>query len=337
MTRLPAEWETQSAVQLTLPHPNTDWGEVLDQIIPVFESIANEIAKREQVLLVCRDEQEAREWMPGLAGDRIRFFEIPSNDTWARDHAGISVFEHEHKVILDFEFNGWGLKFPADLDNRITEKLFNHGVFQAERKVPGLVLEGGAIESDGQGTLLTTSECMLSPNRNPHLKKEEIEAKLCDLFGLQQVLWLDHGYLAGDDTDSHIDTLARFCNAHTIAYVQCSDRDDEHFSSLNAMEKQLQGFRQLNGANYELVPLPMPDACYAEDGHRLPATYANFLIINGAVLVPVYGVSQDEEALRVLKRLFPDRDILPINCRGLIEQHGSLHCLTMQYPEGWVS
>ncbi|HRD82851.1 MAG TPA: agmatine deiminase family protein [Saprospiraceae bacterium] len=336
--RLPAEWEPQSFVQLTFPHADTDWADTLEPALACFTEIAVAVSRFEEVLIVCRNvEETAARFSPEQAA-RIRFAELPSNDTWARDHGGITIEEDGSPVILDFVFNGWGLKFPAFWDNQITQGLKDGGFFgAAPLRKGGLALEGGGLESDGQGTLLTTSECLLSPNRNPHLDRSQTEQYLKELFGLQRVLWLDHGYLAGDDTDSHIDTLARFCNADTIAYVQCNDPADEHYEALRAMETQLRSFVHPEGRPYRLVALPMPDACFAEDGHRLPATYANFLIINGAVLAPVYGLPQDAEALAVLADCFPEREIVPVDCRVLIEQHGSLHCVTMQYPSGLVS
>jgi agmatine deiminase len=195
-----------------------------------------------------------------------------------------------------------------------------------------MVLEGGGIESDGKGTLLTTAECLLSLNRNPHLSKKQIESKLKTLFGVKRFLWLNHGYLAGDDTDSHIDTLARLCDENTIAYVQCTNKKDEHYKALQKMEKELQKFKKMDGSPYTLVALPMADACFDNEGHRLPATYANFLIINGAVLVPIYKVAQDKAALAILKGVFPKHEVIGIDCSALILQHGSLHCVTMQYP-----
>jgi len=334
--RLPAEWAPQSAVQLTFPHVDTDWAEVLDTVLPCFIQIAASISRFEPVLIVCPQAEELRRRFPAPLPENIRFFETPSNDTWARDHGAITIFENDQPVLLDFMFNGWGLKFPSDRDNLITRNLWEAGLLRARHRYPGLVLEGGAIESDGQGTLLTTAECLLSPNRNPHLSKIQIEKRLKSLFGLEQVLWLHHGYLAGDDTDSHIDTLARLCSPDTIAYERCDAPADEHYAALQAMERELQTFRTLAGKPYRLVPLPWPDACFDSDGHRLPATYANFLIINGAVLMPTYDVPQDTEALQIIKLLFPDREIIGIDCRPLILQHGSLHCVTMQYPAGVV-
>lgn len=334
--RLPAEWEEQSAVQLTFPHAGTDWADMLDDVMPCFVEIAETISRFEKVLIVCQHVAETKALLVHAVPENIVLFEAPSNDTWARDHGGITVEENGTPLILDFMFNGWGLKFPANKDNLLTKALWDRGYFHAGHCYPGLALEGGALESDGQGTLLTTSECLLSPNRNPQLSPSQTEEILKEWFGLERVLWLHHGYLAGDDTDSHIDTLARFCSPDTIAYVQCDDPSDEHYSALHAMEAELQAFRTLAGQAYRLIPLPWPDPCFAADGHRLPATYANFLIINGAVLVPTYRVKQDAETLQIFSDLFPGREIIGIDCRPLIEQHGSLHCVTMQYPKGVV-
>lgn len=332
--RLPAEWEPQSAVQITFPHENTDWADVLEAALSCFAEISCAISRFQKVLIVCSNAAEIKPRLKNAVAENLLFAECDTNDTWARDHGGITVFENDRPLILDFVFNGWGLKFAADKDNLITGRLCNSGVFHAPLRPGGIVLEGGAIESDGLGTLLTTSECMLSPNRNPHLSQAQIENHLKDCFGLDRVLWLHHGYLAGDDTDSHIDTLARFCDPETIAYVQCDDPGDEHFDALQKMETELQAFRLSGNPSrpYRLVPLPWPDACYDSAGRRLPATYANFLIINGAVLVPTYRVPQDAAAIQTLRELFPEREVIGIDCRPLILQHGSLHCITMQYP-----
>lgn len=331
--RLPAEWEFQSAVQLTFPHNNSDWAASLNEVTSCFVQIITAISLYEKVLIICDDLDRVNAFLGSIPKDQLRLVELPSNDTWSRDYGGITVTTSDGPLIWDFMFNGWGLKFPAYLDNQLTIGLQEQGVFGEIPVLPGgIVLEGGGIETDGVGTLLTTTACMLSPNRNPHLSRLEIESILCDRFGCKRILWLEHGHLDGDDTDSHIDTLARFCNLETIAYVKCDDPEDIHYSDFQAMEKELQAFRMESGKPYQLVPLPWPDACFAEDGHRLPATYANFLIINGAVLVPTYGVPQDEVALKQVERCFPERKIIGVNCRTLIEQHGSLHCVTMQYP-----
>ncbi|MCC8154291.1 MAG: agmatine deiminase family protein [Tannerellaceae bacterium] len=334
----PPEWYPQSAVQLTWPHAETDWQPILDEVIPCFVSIAKEVLKRELLLIVCRDEQEVRNQLGEVDYSRIIFREMETNDTWARDHGGISVWDEGVPAVYNFVFNGWGMKFPANYDNLITRKLFLTGTF-AEEVVPvnmqPLVMEGGSLETDGKGTLLSTTECLGSLNRNEYLQQEQLEYHLKEIFGLKRILWLTSGYLAGDDTDSHIDTLARFCSEDTIAYVQCTDPEDEHYEELKVMEEELQGFTQEDGTPYKLVPLPMADVVEWE-GERLPATYANFLIINGAVLLPFYNSPKDEEAKAALQAVFPDREIIGINCLPLIKQHGSLHCVTMQYPEGFV-
>ena len=334
--RFPAEWEQQSAVQITFPHEHSDWADSLEEVLPCFVHIATTIARFELVIVVCADAEKTQSLLKHIPTARLKIIQCPSNDTWARDHAGIVVEENGQFVVLDFVFNGWGLKFPADKDNLITTKLAAMGLYNASVHPGGIVLEGGALESDGQGSLLTTAECLLSPNRNPHLSKDQIESYLKGVFGLDRVLWLNHGYLAGDDTDSHIDTLARFCHPDVIAYVKCPDPGDEHFDSLQKMEDELKSFTQASGLPYTLVPLPWPDSCLDASGNRLPATYANFLIINGAVLVPTYNVRQDQEAIAVFKTIFPTHEIVGVDCRPLIEQHGSLHCITMQYPAGTI-
>lgn len=333
---MPAEWETQSFVQLTYPHTHTDWAYMLDEVWDCFDTIAREIVKRQNLLVICAEEEEIRERLKDLLQDKITYAQIPSNDTWARDHGGISVLKNEKPYILDFTFNGWGMKFAAHLDNQITRQLFEKNIFPEGvqyKNRKNFILEGGSIESDGRGTILTTTECLLSENRN-NLSKKKIEKKLKKYLGAERVLWLHHGYLSGDDTDSHIDTLARFCNENTIAYVKCDDKNDEHYDELEKMEKELFSFSPLGVRDsYNLIPLPMADPVFDEDGLRLPATYANFLIINGAVLVPTYNSPKDEIAKQQLQKAFPEREIIGIDCTALIKQHGSLHCVTMQYPQ----
>lgn len=330
--QLPPEWAPQQFVQLTWPHEETDWVDMLDEVNQCFVEIARYIIQHQNLLIVCQDAERIRTLLKDIDLNRITFVELPTNDTWARDHGGITVLEDGKKVIYDFAFNGWGKKFEAELDNKITKALYDKQLFGSNvtyKNCLDFVLEGGSIESDGEGTLLTTSTCLLSDNRND-LSKEAVEARLKDYFGLHRMLWLNHGYLAGDDTDSHIDTLARFCDVNTIAYVKCEDESDEHYTELKKMEEELMQFRTVSGAPYRLIPLPMANAVY-EAGERLPATYANFLIINGAVLMPTYQSPKDEIALKQLELAFPDRKIIGINCLPLIKQHGSLHCVTMQY------
>jgi agmatine deiminase len=260
---------------------------------------------------------------------------LPSNDTWSRDFGPLAIYSGNRPQLLDFGFNGWGLKFAAGHDNLISRRLQRLGLFGATPlRTVGLILEGGSIESDGAGTLLTTAECLLNPNRNPHLTRAELEQQLGTLLGVRHWLWLENGYLAGDDTDSHIDTLARLCPDDTIVYVACDDPADEHYDALQRMAKELLAFRSRAGRPYRLLPLPWPRPCFDSDGTRLPATYANFLVVNGAVLVPTYADPADAAALSVIGQAFPGREIVAIDCRPLIRQHGSLHCVTMQLPKG---
>ncbi|MBP8967607.1 MAG: agmatine deiminase family protein [Paludibacteraceae bacterium] len=328
---LPAEWEKQQFIQLTWPHSGTDFQPMLEDANRCFVSIAHAILQYEELLIVCAQAEEVKQMLAGEDFSRIRLVELPSNDVWARDHAGITVFENGRPVIYDFAFNGWGLKYPACHDNLITKRLFQAGVFKNFRYKNCLhfVLEGGSIDSDGAGTILTTAGCLLSDNRNNATKKV-IENRLKNYFGLERVLWLHHGHLAGDDTDGHVDTLVRFCNEQTIAYVKCEEEEDEHFEELKKMEMELQNFRTLQNEPYQLIPLPMADPVY-ENNERLPATYANFLIINGAVLMPTYQSPKDEIAKQQLQKAFPDRKIIGIDCRTLIKQYGSLHCVTKQF------
>lgn len=313
-----AEWEHQSMVQLTWPHKDTDWAPILDEITAVYEEMAHEIRKRELLLIVDQ---------------------IPHNDTWARDHGFITVTEQDYpltshlspltsNILLDFCFNGWGEKFEATLDNQINKHLYDQGLVKGTYEDHlDFVLEGGSIESDGKGTVFTTECCLMAPHRNQPLTKAEIEERLKEWLGAERIVWLQHGSLIGDDTDGHIDTLVRICPNDTLLYTG----GDKDHPDLAEMEKELQELRTLDGKPYRLLKLPLPRPIY-DDGDRLPATYANYLVINGAVLVPTYNQPDlDAEALRIIGEAFPDREMVGIDCRAVIKQHGSLHCCTMQY------
>jgi len=305
--RMPAEWEPQSMVQLTWPHKDTDWAPILSEITAVYEEMAREIRKREPLLIVD---------------------DILHNDTWARDHGFITVEEDSVLFLLDFCFNGWGEKFEATLDNQINRHLFDQGLVKGIYEDHlDFVLEGGSIESDGKGTIFTTKCCLMAPHRNQPLSQQEIEDKLKAYLGAERIVWLNHGSLIGDDTDGHIDTLVRICPNDTLLYIG----GDEDHPDLAEMEKELQALQTLDGRPYRLLKLPLPRPIY--DGEdRLPATYANYLVINGAVLVPTYAQPDlDAEAMRIIGEAFPDREIVGIDCRAVIKQHGSLHCCTMQY------
>ena len=330
--RMPAEWEQQSMVQLTWPHKDTDWAPMLDEITTTYIQMAREIAKREPLLIVVPRRDDLPEEILSLGNTTI--FECPTNDTWARDHGFITLVDDEgHARLLDFKFNGWGEKFAAELDNAINRRIYDEGKIKGEYvDCLDFVLEGGSIESDGKGTIFTTTGCLLAPHRNQPMTKAQIEERLKQELHAERILWIDHGNLVGDDTDGHIDTLVRICPDDTLLYMGAGEPDDEQHEELRLMEEQLKSFRTLDGKPYRLMKLPMPKAIIFE-GERLPATYANFLVINGAVLVPTYDQTDlDAEAMRVIGETFPGREIVGIDCRSIIKQHGSLHCCTMQYP-----
>ena len=325
--RMIAEWEQQSAVQLTWPHAATDWAPILPEITAVYEEMAREISKREGLIIVAPEGTK-----PSIANCELAM--INSNDTWARDHGFITVEEREERkeerelFLLDFCFNGWGEKFEATLDNQINKHLYDKGIVKGTYESHlDFVLEGGSIESDGKGTIFTTECCLMAPHRNQPLTKQQIEERLKVWLGAERIVWLQHGSLIGDDTDGHIDTLVRICPNDTLLYIGA----DEAHPDLVEMEKELQTLRTLESKPYRLLKLPLPRPIF-DEGERLPATYANYLVINGAVLVPTYNQPDlDAEALRIIGEAFPDREIVGIDCRAVIKQHGSLHCCTMQY------
>ena len=310
---MPAEWEPQSMVQLTWPHKDTDWAPILPEITAVYEEMAREIRKREPLLIVD---------------------EIAHNDTWARDHGFITVEETDSRrtqkdlLLLDFKFNGWGEKFEAALDNQINRHLYEQGLVRGRYEDHlDFVLEGGSIESDGKGTVFTTTCCLTAPHRNQPLTTAEIEDRLKTWLGAERIVWLNHGSLIGDDTDGHIDTLVRICPDDTLLYI---GSDDDH-PDLRLMEEELKALRTLDGNDYRLLKLPLPRPIF-DNGERLPATYANYLVMNGAVLVPTYRQPDlDAEAMSIISQAFPQREIVGIDCYAVIKQHGSLHCCTMQY------
>lgn len=328
---LPAEWAPQSAVMLTWPHAHGDWGETLPAVEECFLQMADAIACRQRLIVSCRDAAacaalRARLRFRGTPLGRVALHAVPSNDVFARDHGPITVFDHGQPRLLHFRFDAWGGKYDASLDAQITHHLHEQGAFGGlPLEVVDFVLEGGSIESDGTGTLLTTESCLLRHNRNPGLDQAGIEAALRRHLGAERILWLAQGSIPGDDTDGHVDTLARFADTQTIVY-QGGD------GPLAAMRDELATLRTAGGHPYRLLELPAPEPKRSPGGAPLPATYANFLIINGAVLAPVYNDPADNAALQVLRQAFPGRDILPIPALPLIGQYGSVHCASMQIP-----
>jgi len=327
-----AEWERHNVVLMAFPHQGTDWAVYDDweRVTAPFVRIAQAIAYYQMVYMLCRQCESIKALF--CSTTNIIFIEADYNDTWTRDYGPISLTQDNHVRLLDFRFDGWGGRYEAALDNHVnrflSSKGFLGGVLLEE---VDYTLEGGSIDTDGQGTIMTTSRCLCHPNRNGGASKHIVEKVLSDKLNAQRVLWLDHGYLAGDDTDGHIDTLAKFVNPETIVYVKCDDPADEHYEELSLMEEELMKFTQADGTPYRLVPLPLPEPKYSIDKERLPATYINFLISNGAVVYPTYNdKTNDKKVGNTLRELFPDREVIPINCLSLIEQGGSLHCSTMQ-------
>ncbi len=327
MKRLIAEFEEQSFTQIIFPHAKSDWSLYLEEAQETFVNIINAIIKYQKCLVVCDDVESVKSRFE--KNENLYFVEYETNDTWARDCSVLCVEDESEIKLLDFTFTGWGGKFEALKDNAMSGAIKD--CYDKEVVKVDLILEGGAVESNGIDTILTTSECVLNKNRNVALSKEEMTQKLQGEFGMSRILYLNHGYLAGDDTDSHVDTLARFVDERSIMYVKCEDESDEHYKELKLMENELKAFKNEHG--FRLIALPMSDACYFDE-ERLPATYANFLFVNGAVLVPTYGVKQDEEALEIFRKTFPSKDIIGIDCFSLIKQHGSLHCVTMNFASG---
>jgi agmatine/peptidylarginine deiminase len=335
--RLPAEWEPQAGVIIAWPHADTDWGPRLARIETAYVGLAGAIARFEP-LVVCVADADVRERAQrqlaaaGVDGERVHFVEVAYDDTWLRDSGPLTLADDRRYRMLDFRFTGWGGKFEGSRDDRLIESLLARGVFApAEHRRIDWALEGGAIESDGKGSLLTTWRCL--HQRHPQMSREEMTALLVDAFAVERVLWLEYGYLEGDDTDAHIDTLARYAPDDAIVFQTCDDPADPHYAELARMRDEIATLRTLDGRPYRLHPLPWARAIL-DDGRRLASSYANYLIVNGAVLMPAYGDAKDAEAARVIAAAHPGREVVAVDARELIWQNGSVHCLTMQLPSG---
>lgn len=338
--RFPAEWEPQSAALLAWPHAGTDWAERLGEVEECYIALVDAITRFQPALVCVADADveayaRARLASARLDMERVRFIEAEYDDTWLRDTGPITIHAGDGFRMLDFRFTGWGGKFGAERDDHLARHLHQSGVFANTTLQPvDFALEGGAVETDGEGTLLSTLHCL--QERHPDLSEAELEAKLAGWLAQDRVLWLRHGRLEGDDTDAHIDTLARFAARDAIVYQSCGDPGDTHYPELQAMAAELAAMRTRDGAPYRLFPLPWP-APVLDGDRRLPASYANFLIINDAVLMPAYDDPADAAAAAVLAEAFPGRAIVPVPARPLVWQNGSIHCLTMQMPEGSVA
>ena len=339
--RLPAEWEPQSAILLAWPHAGTDWAERLGEVEDTVIALVAAIARFEPVLLCVADddvEAYARARLSSARIDmaRVRFLPVAYDDTWLRDSGPITLCDGDGGFrLLDFRFTGWGGKFDAGQDDLVVERLHEAGTFlKSERQSIDFALEGGAIDTDGAGTLLTTWQCL--HERHPGLDRDTLSRRLAGWLHQDRVLWLDHGYLEGDDTDAHVDTLARFAAPDAIVFQACDDPADSHYAELQAMGAEIAALRTRDGQPYRLFPLPWAQPIL-DEGRRLAASYANFLIVNGAVLMPAYDDPADAAAADVLARAFPGREIVQVPCRALIWQNGSLHCQTMQLPQGIIA
>lgn len=341
--RFLAEWETEGCILLALPDSNTDWAYMLPEATDQYCRIVDTLTSAgERVLLLCNDPDHARAIMKPFSHNLVAFIKAKYNDTWTRDYGPITILSHDGKMrSLDFGFNGWGLKFASNLDNLVNLQLLTSHIIKEEsyRNNRDFTLEGGSIDTDGQGTILTTSRCLCSPNRNGGKSKAELNEILQHRLGATHVLWLDYGALEGDDTDSHIDTLARMVATDTIVYTDPRpDTSDSQNSQLEAMRKQLSLFRTPEGNPYNLVELPTPSPIHDSEGNRLPASYANYLITPKNLFVPTYGQKDNDSlACLTLASLFPDKKIHTVDCNALICQHGSLHCATMQLPKETIN
>jgi agmatine/peptidylarginine deiminase len=335
--RLPAEWEPQDGVLIAWPHARTDWAARLDRIENAYVGLAGAIARHEP-LVICvadgavRERASALLAAAGVDAARLRYVEAAYDDTWLRDSGPLTLGDGARFRLVDFRFTGWGGKFEGGRDDRLIETLIARGLFRsAEHRRIDWALEGGAIESDGAGTLLTTWRCL--HQRHPQMTREEIDALLKDALGASRVLWLEHGYLEGDDTDAHIDTLARFAPDDAIVFQTCDDPADPHYDELARMHEEIAGLRTADGRPYRLHPLPWARAI-VDDGRRLASSYANYLVVDGAVVMPAYGDPADADAARVVAAAHPGRAVVAVDARELIWQNGSVHCLTMQLPAG---
>lgn len=345
LTTFLPEWAPQDAVMLAWPHADTDWQPWLDEIDACYVGLVKAIAKAATPLILCQDDahrQHIERLLGTLEGFAPRWITGAYNDTWCRDYGPLTVGYADNgrfdaKQLLDFQFSGWGDKYEAGDDNAVNRRLDQTGRWKLPLHTIDIELEGGSVESDGMGTLLTTETCLLGGNRNETVSRNTLEALLCEKFGVTRIVWIKNGYLCGDDTDSHVDNLVRFASTDTLVYAACDRRDDEHFAPLDAMRIELEALRTLNGQPYRLLPINIPEQQFDESGKRLPASYVNFLIVNHHIIVPQFDSPYDAAALAQLTLAFPGYVLLPIPGAALIKQYGGPHCATMQLPAGTVN
>jgi agmatine/peptidylarginine deiminase len=327
--RFRAEWETQSAVLLTWPHAGSDWAETLDSISRTYLDMVRTLSRDQQVIVVAHDENLERHLSTLLPGRNVTLALAPTNDTWIRDYGPLSLESNGAIAHINFRFDAWGGKYEARLDNAVSKRLDEQGLFGCGMRHDPLVLEGGAVETDGRGTLLATRGSVICERRNPGLGQRQIEQRVGELLGIGHFLWIDCDGLHGDDTDGHIDTIVRFADEQTLLYATCSQEHPDH-AVLAHLEQQVLALRQRNGRPYRAIALPCPGIHRDANGRMLPASYANFLIANTQVLLPVYAQDNDAKAIDIMRHAFPGREIVPVDSRALIAQNGSIHCATMQ-------
>ena len=335
--KLIPEWSESAAILLVWPHENSDWVEDLIAVEQVYLALVGHLQTVTQVIIFCGNEplqNRLQQQFNALNFSNLTLLHQPSNDTWIRDYGPITAATDDHFVFNKFIFNGWGGKFAAPLDNQLFVESAKKSPFAGTPLIQQqLILEGGSIDYDGDGCLLTTEHCLLNKNRNPHFSKQDYQQFFKTNFTIEKVHWLNSGMLIGDDTDSHVDMLARFCPNKKIVYCQSVDASDPHHSHLVAMEQQLKTLTDSNEDPYQLIPIPLPEPIYHAK-ERLPASYLNFLICNGIVLVPIYEQARDELAIMQLQKAFPQHRLIPVYSTPLIRQHGAIHCISMQIPQG---
>lgn len=336
------EWAPQDAVLIVWPTSQMDWAYILDEVENTYVSIAQNILRHEALIVLCDDKQRIRTLLGCDHKHKLILIDdLHPNDTWARDFAPLSCMRGGKKCIVDFGFNAWGMKFAANVDNTLSRTLYHERrIFERDVEYVNaldFVCEGGALETDGHGSLLSTASVLWEPNRNPNMPQELQLARLSNELGTHNIHVLNVPAMEGDDTDGHIDTLARYCDPQTIVYNYTDAASSPAFETMQAFREEIEGLKDAEGHPYRTIALPIPSPLYDEEGYQLPATYANFLIINGAVLVPIYSTPEDETALAILRSVFSDREVIGIDCQALVQQHGSLHCITMQFPKGFIN
>jgi agmatine/peptidylarginine deiminase len=331
---MPAEWELQDAIQITWPSNTTDWNDNIMESEKCFLQISQLISKYQKLIIIHANSRNPKELFNAKELRNIIFIEADYNDTWSRDYAPISIIENGIPKLKNFNFNGWGNKFESTLDNELNQTLLKYRIYKNLSDID-FILEGGSIDSNGDGVILTTKKCLLNSNRNSTYSFSQIDTLIKKELHAKKILWLEEGEIIGDDTDAHIDMLARFINENSILYVKSFDESNPNFGSLNKMELELKQFTNLRGESFNLIPIPLPSI--TEGGIYLPATYANFLITNKQVLLPIYNCPEDGEVIKQFKTLFPDKDIEPVFCGEIIKQNGSIHCLTMQLHKNTVA